>query len=66
MSEMGLSYTLYGGNVVRVLVHFFFTAAYFHLAGWPLAFTFLSPPLQNFPVVLQTKKNVSFVVYLSL
>ena len=31
-SEPGLSYTFYGGNVVRVLVHFFFTAAYFHLA----------------------------------
>ena len=28
-----LSYTFYGGNVVRVLVHFFFfTAGYFHLA----------------------------------
>ena len=27
-----LSYTFYGGNVVRVLVHFFFTAAHFHLA----------------------------------
>ena len=27
-----LSYTLYGGNVVRVLAHFFFTAAHFHLA----------------------------------
>ena len=27
-----LSYTFYGGNVVRVLVHFFLTAAYFHLA----------------------------------
>ena len=27
-----LSYTFYEGNVVRVLVHFFFTAAYFHLA----------------------------------
>ena len=25
-------YTLFGGNVVRVLVHFFFTAAHFHLA----------------------------------
>ena len=31
-SEPGLSYTFYGGNVVRVLVHFFFTAAHFHLA----------------------------------
>ena len=27
-----LSYMFYGGNVVRVLVHFFFTAAHFHLA----------------------------------
>ena len=27
-----LSYTIHGGNVVCVLVHFFFTAAYFHLA----------------------------------
>ena len=27
-----LSYTFYGGNIVRVLVHFFFTAAHFHLA----------------------------------
>ena len=27
-----LSYTLYGGNVVRVLAHFFFPAAHFHLA----------------------------------
>ena len=28
-----LSYTFYGGNVVHVLVHFFFTAAHFHLAS---------------------------------
>ena len=27
-----LSYTFYGGNVERVLIHFFFTAAHFHLA----------------------------------
>ena len=27
-----LSYTFYGGNVVCFLVHFFFTAAHFHLA----------------------------------
>ena len=30
--KQALSYTFYGGNVVRVLVHFFFTAAHFHLA----------------------------------
>ena len=28
-----LSYTFYGGNVLRVVVHFFFTAAHFHLAS---------------------------------
>ena len=40
---------------------FSFTAAHFHLAfdWWPLAFFILSPPLQNFYVVLPTK-NVSF------
>ena len=27
-----LSYTFYGGNVVRVLVHFFFTDTHFHVA----------------------------------
>ena len=27
-----LSYKFYGGNVVRFLVHYFFTAAHFHLA----------------------------------
>ena len=27
-----LSYTFYGGNVARFLVHFFFTVAHFHLA----------------------------------
>ena len=44
---------------------FFFTAAHFSLHWLPLAFLILSPPLQNFHVVLQTK-NVSFVFYLSL
>ena len=32
LPETYLSYTIFGGNVVRVLVHFFFTAAHFHLA----------------------------------
>ena len=44
-----LSYTFYGGNVVRVLVHFFplpliLTLHYW----WPLAFLILSPLLQIF------------------
>ena len=40
----------YGGNVVRVLVHFFFFSLplIFSLHWWPLAFLILSPPLQNF------------------
>ena len=46
----------YGGNVVRVLVHFFSLPFIFCLHWWPLAFLILSPPLQNFHVVLPTKK----------
>ena len=51
-----LSYTFYGGNVVRVLVHFFSLPLIFTLHLWPLAFLILSPLLQNFFVVLSTKK----------
>ena len=51
-----LSYTFYGGNVVRVPVHFFSLPLIFTLHWWPLAFLILSPPLQNFHVVLPTKK----------
>ena len=52
-----LSYTFHGGNVVRVLVHFFFSLPLiFTLHWWPLAFPILSPPLQNFHVALPTKK----------
>ena len=54
-----LSYTFYGGNVVRVPVHFFSLPLIFTLHWWPLAFLILSPPLQNLQVVLPTK-NVSF------
>ena len=53
-----LSYTFYGGNVVRVPVHFFSLPLIFTLHWWPLAFLILSP-LQNFHVILPTK-NVSF------
>ena len=55
----------YGGNVVGVLVHFFSLPLIFSLHWWPVAFLILSPPLQNFHVVLPTK-NVSFVFYLSI
>ena len=50
-----LSYTFYGGKVVRVPVHFFSQPLIFTLQWWPLAFLILSP-LQNFHVVLPTKK----------
>ena len=44
-----LSYTFYGGNVVRVLVHFFPLPLIFTLHYWgPLAFLILSPALQIF------------------
>ena len=55
-----LSYTFYGGNVTRFLVHFFPLPLIFTLYWWPLAFLILLPPLQNFHVVLPTK-NVSIV-----
>ena len=52
-----LSYTFYGGNVVwcsrSLLVSL---PPFFTLHWWPLAFLILSPPLQNFHVVLPTKK----------
>ena len=50
----------YGGNVVRVLVHLFFTAAHF------LPLLALSPPLQNFHVVLPTKKCLLCFLSLAL
>ena len=37
----------------------------FTLHWWPLGFLILSPPLQNFFVVLSTKKNASFVFFFS-
>ena len=59
-----LSYTFYGGNVVRVPVHFFSLPLVFTLHWWPLAFLILSPPLQNFHVVLPTK--ICLLCFLSL
>ena len=54
-----LCYTFFGGNVERVLIHFFFSLLLiFTLHWWPLAFLILSPPLQSFHVVLPTKKCV--------
>ena len=52
------SCTFYGRNVVRVLVHFFLLPLIFILHWWPLAFLILSPTLQNFDLVLPTKKKI--------
>ena len=57
-----LSYTFFGGNVVRGLVHFFSVPLTFTLHWWPLAFLILSPPLPNFHVVLPTKKCLLFFI----
>ena len=48
-----LSCTFLGGTVVRVLYHF---CSLLPIAMVALAFLILSPPLQNFHVVLPTKK----------
>ena len=62
-----LSYTFYGGTVVRFLVQFFFSLPLiFTLHWWPLAFLILSPPLQNFHVVLPTKKCLLCFLSLAL
>ena len=59
-----LSYTFHGWNVVSVPVHFFSLPHIFTLLWWPLAFLILLTPLQNFHVVLPTKKCLLF--FLSL
>ena len=61
-----LCYTFFGGNFVRVLVHFFSLQLIFTLHWWPLAFLILSPPLQNFHVVLPTKKCLLCFLSLAL
>ena len=61
-----LGYTFYGGNVVRVHVHFFSLPLIFTLHWWPLAFLILSPLLQYFHVVLPTKKCLLCFLSLAL
>ena len=56
------SVTLLMREMSHVFSFTFFTAVHFHLAfdWWPLAFFILLPPLQNFHVVLPTKKCLFF------
>ena len=51
-----LSYTFFGGNIVRILVHFVFTAAHFYRELVAASISHFVLPLQNFHVVLPTKK----------
>ena len=66
--ETSTSYTFFGGNVVHVLVHFFFTAAHFDIGGRYLS-PFCHHRYKIFMFFFQPK-NVSFVClfvfYLSL
>ena len=51
----------YGGNVVRVIVHFFSLPLIFTLHWWPLAFLILSSLLQNFHIGFQQKMSPFFI-----
>ena len=55
-----LSYTFYGRNVVRVLVHFFSLSFIFTLHCWPLDFSFFHHHYKIFMLFLQ-QNNISFV-----
>ena len=58
------SYAFYGGNVVRFFffVSFFFCCRSFS-PWWPLGFLILSPPLQNFHVVLSIINGSSSMLH---
>ena len=58
------TYTFYGGNVVRFLVHFFFTAAHFHLALVAASISHFVTAVTKFSCCSSNKKSVSFF-YLS-
>ena len=64
VSRCSRGYTFYGGNVIRVLVHHFFsTVTHFHSGGASISY-FLTAATK-FHVVPPTK-NVSFVFSISL
>ena len=58
-----LSCTCYGGNVVRVLVHFFFIATHYHLALVAATFSYFVTAATKFSCCSSNKKNVSFVFF---
>ena len=60
------SYTFLGGNVVLVLVHFFFTDAHFHLALVAASISHFVTAARKFSCCQFRQKNVSFHQLLSL
>ena len=61
-----LTETFFMEEIPYVLSFTLFTALIFSLHWWPLAFLILSPPLQNFLVVLPTKKCLLCFLSLAL
>ena len=57
-----VSYTFYGGNVIRVLVHFFFTTAHFHLALVAASISHFVAAATKFSCCSSNKK-ISFVFF---
>ena len=62
--KQDLSYTFFGGNVVRVLVHFFFTAVHFHLALVVASISHFVTAATKFSSSSSNNKLSCFVVYL--
>ena len=56
----------YGGNVVRVIVHFFFTAAHFHLALVAASISHVVTAPKKFPCCSSNKIMSPLFFYLSL
>ena len=56
----------YGGDVVHVLVHFFFTATHFHLALVATSISHFVTTAAKFSCCSSNKKNTSFIIFLSL
>ena len=56
-----LSYTFYGGNIGRFLVHFVFIAAHFHLALATASISHLVTAVKKFSCCSSNKRNLSFL-----
>ena len=61
-----LSYMFYGGSVVRVLVHFFFTAAHFYLALGAASISYFVTAATKFSCCSSNKKCLLCFLSLAL